>query len=41
MQRVNACLGKSWATQFKKANLPYEGPRLQFVTSHVNSPCGP
>ncbi|MBG0830829.1 neutral zinc metallopeptidase [Planomonospora sp. ID67723] len=40
MTRVNGCLGRAWAAQFKKAGLPFTPPRLRFVSSRVSSPCG-
>ncbi|MBB5964305.1 neutral zinc metallopeptidase [Planomonospora venezuelensis] len=40
MTRVNRCLGRAWAAQFKKAGLPFSPPRLRFVSSRVSSPCG-
>nr|BFE81521.1 hypothetical protein GCM10020093_041220 [Planobispora longispora] len=40
MTRVNRCLGRAWATQFRKAGLSFSLPKLRFVTSKVSSPCG-
>ncbi|MFB9881555.1 neutral zinc metallopeptidase [Planobispora siamensis] len=40
MTRVNRCLGRTWAAQFRKAGLPFSQPTLRFVTSRVSSPCG-
>ncbi|GGO70758.1 neutral zinc metallopeptidase [Nonomuraea cavernae] len=41
LTRVTNCLNRSWATQFRKAGLPFSKPRLRIITKKVRTPCGP
>ncbi|MFF4196999.1 neutral zinc metallopeptidase [Nonomuraea sp. NPDC001831] len=40
LTRVTNCLNKAWATQFRKARLPFSKPRLRIITKKVRTPCG-
>ncbi|MER6514586.1 neutral zinc metallopeptidase [Nonomuraea sp. NPDC001636] len=40
LTRVTNCLNKAWATQFRKARMPFSKPRLRIITKKVRTPCG-
>ncbi len=40
LSRVTNCLNKSWASQFRRAGLPFSKPRLRIITKKVRTPCG-
>ncbi|QYC42161.1 Putative neutral zinc metallopeptidase [Nonomuraea coxensis DSM 45129] len=40
LTRVTDCLNRAWATQFRKAGMPFSKPRLRIITRKVGNACG-
>ncbi|NRQ30991.1 hypothetical protein HII36_03970 [Nonomuraea sp. NN258] len=40
LTRVTSCLNRAWATQFRRAGLPFTKPKLRIITSRVKTACG-